>query len=100
MNIINIRDQGYHIVYLAGPITGISNYKETFNTYETFYQNLGFIVLNPATLPEGLKDYMDICYKMIDQADAVIFLPKWQVSIGANLEMRYCLQTNKPFYNI
>lgn len=85
------------IIYLAGPITGVKNYKEIFMNYQDAYEKEGYIVLNPAILPHGLKDYLDICYKMIDQATVVYFLPGWENSIGATFEYKYCLQTNKKF---
>ena len=35
---------------------------------------------------------------MIDAADAVVFLPKWDESQGACLEFEYCRYTGKPVY--
>lgn len=59
----------------------------------------GHIVLNPATLPEGMepKDYMRICFAMIDVADEVWLLPRWAASEGAAIEWRYCRYICKDY---
>lgn len=78
--------------YLAGKITGDKNYKSKFAMYEQQLQNGGYIVLTPAILPSGLtmSDYMRICFAMIDCADAVVFMPDWRESGGAQVEKAYC----------
>jgi hypothetical protein len=59
--------------------------------------------MNPAILPEGFEhqDYMEICYKMIDACDAVVFLRDWQGSKGARMEMEYQADQGKEilFYD-
>ena len=46
------------------------------------------MVLNPATLPDGLEqaDYMRICLAMLDTAELAVFLPDYQESKGAMVE--------------
>lgn len=84
-------------IYIAGKITGDPDYAEKFNTAAREYENSGYIVLNPAMLPEGMlpSDYMRICLSMIDTADVVAFLPGYETSQGAQLELQYCLYTDK-----
>jgi hypothetical protein len=82
-------------VYIAGPITGIFNYKQKFNIAENRIKEMGHIAINPSFLPEGLKHYMDICIAMIDQADSILLLDGWQNSIGANIELDYAKQHDK-----
>ena len=87
-------------VYIAGKITGDKNYKAKFAEAAEFYRSNGCIVLNPATLPEGRepKDYMRICFAMIDVADVVVFLPDYINSDGAGLEYYYCCYTKKSIH--
>lgn len=57
----------------------------------------GFTVINPAVLPEGMRpaDYMRVCLAMVEIADEVVFLPDWQESQGAKLEMDFCKYIKK-----
>lgn len=85
-------------IYIAGKITGDSNYKSKFKYIEELYNATGeYIVINPAVLPEGLTtaEYMKICFAMIDAADLVIFLPDYKESNGAMLELTYCEYISK-----
>lgn len=83
--------------YIAGKITGDPNYREKFQKGVEALQKIGYTVLTPATLPDGMRrgDYMKICFAMIDVADIVFFLPDWFDSPGARLEYMYCDYTNK-----
>lgn len=40
-------------------------------------------------------DYMRICFAMIDTADVVAFLPGYETSPGAQLELQYCFYIDK-----
>lgn len=85
------------VIYIAGRITGVPNYWEDFEKAEEELTAMGFTVLTPTRLPHDLDNEkaMKICLTMIDQADAVYFLPGWNLSVGANLEMNYCKYTGK-----
>lgn len=79
-------------IYIAGKITGDPDYQAKFADAQRQIEAQGHIVLNPATLPEGMepKDYMRICFAMIDVADEVWMMQRWAFSEGASIEWRYC----------
>lgn len=86
------------VVYISGPITGVNNYWEAFEQAEEDLIALGYIPLSPAHLPSGMTSarYMRIDFAMIDSADAVLFLPGFSDSTGAQLEHEYCEYIDKP----
>lgn len=87
--------------YLAGPMSGLPDFNRGafFEAGGVLFDN-GHIVLNPAVLPLGLEhsDYMKICLPMIDAAEAVIMLPGWENSKGANMEYQYALIKQLPVF--
>ena len=87
------------VIYIAGPVTGVKEYWKPFEQAEDELTAMGYIVLTPTRLPWNIGNdkAMKICLAMIDQADAVYFLPGWNMSMGANLEMFYCKYTSKPW---
>ena len=86
--------------YIAGKITGDPNYREKFAGAAKCVADRGNIPLNPAELPTGMAtaDYMRICLAMIDICDFAYFLPGWEDSPGAQLELNYCKYIGKPAY--
>lgn len=79
-------------VYIAGPMTGHSGLnRESFFEASESLKARGFIVLNPAVLPSGLKqsEYMDICLAMIRSCDSIFLLSGWRASKGAVAEFSY-----------
>ncbi|MDO9584754.1 MAG: DUF4406 domain-containing protein [Desulfomicrobium sp.] len=85
--------------YIAGPMTGIVKLnRPAFRAMAIqLKQNLGRVVLNPATLPCGLTqaEYMDICLAMIRSADTVFLLQGWEQSEGAVAEYHYAKKIGK-----
>ena len=105
------------IVYIAGKISDNPEYKAQFEDTKLCVKDAirlvgGLegvhevktepVVLNPADLPDGMKpkDYMRICFAMIDSADLVIFQPEWPESPGAQLELQHCKYTGKPYITL
>lgn len=58
-------------IYIAGKIAGDRRYRAKFREAAKALEAAGHVVLNPATLPDGLTDadYMRICMAMVDAAD-------------------------------
>lgn len=77
--------------YIAGKITGDEKFREKFRNIKEQLEESGFIVLNPADMPGGMKpgDYMRIRLSMVDSADIVYILPDYQDSRGALIEFNY-----------
>ena len=86
------------VVYIAGPITGVPNYREAFEQAENDLPAVGYIPLSPAKLPRGLTNdqYMRITLAMLDSADAVLFLVGWENSNGAKVEHECAKYIKKP----
>lgn len=86
------------IIYIAGPIKGLKNgNKAAFAEAAERLRNMGFVVLNPAALPEGMPvdHYMPICLAMVQAADVICMLPGWHSSAGANIELDYAKYQGK-----
>lgn len=84
-------------VYIAGKITNCPNFKANFAAAEKDLIEQGYLVMNPAILPEGFEwhEYMRICFAMIDACDIVYFLPNWKESKGAIREKEYAENNKK-----
>ena len=84
-------------IYIAGKITGDRKYRTKFREAAKALEALGHVVLNPATLPDGLDqvDYMRICLAMLEAADLAVFMPDYQESAGAMVEWAWCQRTGK-----
>ncbi|EHB5924097.1 DUF4406 domain-containing protein [Escherichia coli] len=75
--------------YIAGPMTGYPDYnRAAFDAKAKELTEQGYIVINPAMLPNGLTqaEYMDICLAMVRLVDAVYLLKGWEGSAGARAE--------------
>lgn len=88
-------------IYIAGPMTGHENFnRDAFNNAAASLTNRGHVVLNPATLPDGLSEaeYMDISFSMVRAADGVFLLPGWKASAGATAEYHYAYKLEMKTY--
>lgn len=88
-------------LYIAGKITGDPNYKEKFNRVEEDLKAKGYLVMNPAILPNGFEyeQYMKVCFAMIDVSDGIYLLPDAYDSPGAQREIKYVEATRKAVLN-
>lgn len=87
-------------IYIAGPMNGDPAYRDKFNAAESYLIMKGWRVLNPATLPEGLRPsvYMPICLAMVQAADAIVCLAGSERSQGARIESDYAGYQGKTIY--
>lgn len=89
-------------IYISGKMTGLPDLgRALFNATAEALARDGHTVLNPAFLPVGLakNDYLPMCLRMIDAADALYMLDNWQQSPGAQIEHDYAAyQGKKIFY--
>ncbi|MFM1688120.1 DUF4406 domain-containing protein [Aeromonas salmonicida] len=85
-------------IYIAGPMSGIADCnRPAFHAEALHQQQKGHVVLNPATLPDGLTqhEYIQLCCPMVMMADEVIMLPNWINSQGATAEFNLALKCGK-----
>lgn len=83
-------------IYIAGKIAGDKRYKAKFAAAKNL-QAADHVVLNPATIPQGMSnaDNMRLCFAMMEAADVVLFLRDYQESQGAMLEWAWCQYVGK-----
>ena len=89
------------IFYISGKMTGLHNKnKDEFNAAEKLLTEKGHVVLNPASLPDGLRNnsYMSIGVAFIDASDAIYMLSSHADSKGAEIELKYALYQNKKVF--
>ena len=96
------------IIYLAGPISGplLPENRQRFHEVEERVSTKWFgcaekVVLNPATLPLGLReqDYMAISMQMLFAADTVVMLNGWEQSTGARIEFEQAKKCGKYVFS-
>ena len=89
-------------IYIAGPITGVDSYEESFNKAAADLEALGFEAVNPIApgLVEGAdyKYYIDRGLRMLMECDAIYMLPGWRKSKGATLESFYAMICGLEYY--
>ncbi|MGF1745265.1 DUF4406 domain-containing protein [Vibrio minamisatsumaniensis] len=94
----DIESRSLNKVYIAGPMSGLPDFNRTsFFSLGNRIKHLGYVVLNPAVLPDGLTqaEYMDICCAMVRAADCVVMLEGWEDSDGAVAEYHLAKKLGK-----
>ena len=89
-------------VYIAGPITGIDNYKDRFRRAEILLDQSGYQPVSPVGEVEGFtyRDYINRGLSKLATCDAICMLPGWMGSRGAKLEKWYAETVKLPVYFI
>lgn len=88
-------------IYISGPITKDPDYKIKFARARETLQTDGQTVIDPSELDlvlpadAGHEEYMRVCLKLLDMADAVYMLSGWSDSHGASIEYGYALAQDK-----
>lgn len=87
-----------HVVYISGPITGVPDFQNNFNTAATALLSRPEVgaVINPAGLVGGIIEgegitnelIMKIDMMLLEHATAICMLPGWERSRGARDEHR------------
>ena len=87
------------IIYIAGKITGDSNYKDKFKYYELYYRLQGHTVLNPAVLPMSdsisYEAYIRMSKAMLEESETIVMLPDYEESKGALQELQWAIEQGK-----
>ena len=84
-------------VYIAGKITGLTNYKELFDIAAKELNSKGYATMNPSLMTGGFEwdEYMHVYFAMIDVCTTCYFLSNWKYSKGAKLEHEYAIVKGK-----
>lgn len=82
-------------IYIAGPVTGVEGYEETFAKAADVLRAKGYEPVNPVApgLVEGYsyRDYINRGFNMLMDCDGMLLLPGYMDSKGAALELHYAL---------
>ena len=86
------------VIFIAG-VTNVPNYWKPFEQAEEDLEGVGFVPLSPSRMPHGLSDKKarQLYMAMLQTADAVLFLPGWNLSTYCQVEMSVCKYIGKPF---
>lgn len=83
-------------IYIAGPISGTTDYEKRFEDAEREIQRKGHEAVNPVHVRSVIETVgtnairydklMNICKALVDACDAIYMMPGWQKSNGARQE--------------
>lgn len=88
-------------LYISGPITRDPNYRRKFKGAADALEAKGYDVVNPAELIKVIgtsftyREIMAIDLDLLAKCEALIQLPGWEESRGANIEYGFALASDK-----
>jgi hypothetical protein len=90
-------------LYIAGPMTGLPEFNfPAFHAAAFALRTIGFHVENPAENPAppcgSWLGYMRMAVAQVAKADAIVMLPGWQNSRGANVEYQLAVGLGLPVW--
>lgn len=85
------------VAYISGAISSDPDYIQKFADAQMVLEHLGYVVLNPTLLPDGLtyEEYIAIDLRMVEAADTLAMLPDWRWSPGAAVEHDHARKLKK-----
>lgn len=89
------------VVYISGPMTGYPEYNyPAFIKAEEELRKMGYTkIINPAKIDHPDTDWSNCMRRAITElmkADAVVLLPGWNHSKGANIEVKLAINLGMP----
>jgi nucleoside 2-deoxyribosyltransferase len=90
-------------IYVAGPMTNMPNFNfPAFHAMAARLRAAGHQVENPAEInPDPCAEWTECMFadlKAISQCDAIVMLPGWEQSPGAQIERLWATRTGKAVY--
>jgi len=94
-------------VYISGPISGSTNYPQSFEKAAEYLLHMGYKVIDPSTIdpPSHLKGdvtfeswnyYMREAIKLMMDCDRIYMLDGWEDSYGAKIEHMLAKELRMP----
>ena len=86
-------------LYIAGKVTGVSDYKKKFARADQWLKLAGYDVCNPAAFEledASWNDAMRFVIPKMLECDGVALLPNWRKSRGAKLEVYIARKLGMP----
>jgi hypothetical protein len=101
----NTREKGKPFtIYLAGQMSGLDGYGfDRFAEATQVLRDIGVVVLSPAETAGGVAHlprdwYFRFDFAVIGVCDAVVVLPSWTKSQGAQAEVVHAVEIGVPIY--
>ncbi len=94
-----------NVVYIAGPITGTTDYMERFKQAEDQLRDAGYTPVNPTIVSKTLlaagckyEEFMRVTHELLKVCGAILLLFEWESSKGALRELKYALENGYDVY--